>query len=99
MASEFDVHSIICAARLRDLNESDLASHYKFYCNVYLEDNLIKWTHALGGSSNGGLDRFLQILRVDNNYAFGPCQKQKGWSLVRLSDLNAIGVYKLDDYQ
>jgi hypothetical protein len=43
----------------------------------------------------GRLHDFLNVLRIDKTYAFGPTKKQKGWPPERLAKMHAVGVYKL----
>ena len=83
------------AVRCHDLTLEALQSDYEFYCNSYAGENGIWWTNVGGGGSGGPLDNFLSVLSLDGNYAFGPPKKQKGWTLDRLAEKNAVGVYKL----
>ena len=73
----------------------DLERDYEFTGNLYLEDGFAHWTHTGGGSASGPLDNFLTVLCMGNNRAFGPIKKQKGWTLKRLEEKRAVGVYKL----
>lgn len=83
------------ALRRLDISTEDLERDYEFTGNVYLEDGYAHWTNTGGGSANGLLDNFLTVLCMDNNRAFGPIKKQKGWALKRLEEKGSIGVYKL----
>lgn len=83
------------AFRCTDLSLDNLQRDYDFYSNAYAEGGSVWWATTTGGGRGGPLDNFLGVLRMDNNYAFGPVKKQKGWSLDRLKEKNAIGVYKL----
>lgn len=83
------------AFRRLDISLEDLARDYEFTGNLYLGDGMVHWTNIGGGSADGPLDNFLCILCMDNNRAFGPIKKQKGWTLKRLEEYYAVGVYKL----
>ena len=83
------------AIRCHALTLDTLQSDYKFYCNAYVGRNEIWWTNVGGGADGGPLDNFLSILSLDGDYAFGPPRKQTGWSLERLAEEQAVGVYRL----
>ena len=83
------------AIRCHDLTLDTLQSDYEFYCNAYVGENEIWWTNGGGGGSGGPLDNFLSTLSLDGDYAFGPPRKQRGWTLDRLAENQAVGVYKM----
>lgn len=90
----FDEFGIIFQIKVAELSPEELKSDYEFYCNAYVKGKNVWWTNPGGGGAGGPLDNFLGILRLDNNYAFGPTKKQKGWDVSKLAELNAVGVYK-----
>lgn len=83
------------AIRCHDLTLDTLQSDYEFYCNSFVGENEIWWTKVGGSYGGGPLDNFLSTLSLDGDYAFGPPKKQKGWTLERLAEKRAVGVYRM----
>jgi hypothetical protein len=90
----FDKFEIMFRMSVADITAEELARDYEFYSNLYVSRSTIWWTHGLGGASGGPLHNFLSVVRLDNNYAFGPTRKQRGWPTERLAEVDAVGVYK-----
>lgn len=91
----FDEFGIMFRMNVADLTEEELKRDYQFYSNLYIRNETVWWTLSGGGAGGGPLHNFLGVVRLDNNYAFGPTKKQKGWPDERLAEVDAVGVYKL----
>lgn len=89
----FDEFEIMFRLSAADVTPEELTRDYEFYSNLYADGGSIWWTHG-GGASGGPLHNFLSVVRLDNNYAFGPTKKQRGWPTERLAEVDAVGVYK-----
>lgn len=90
----FDEFQIMFRVDVAEVTAEELKRDYEFYCNAYASGENIWWTNSGGGGAGGPLHNFLGILRLDNNYAFGPTKKQSGWPAERLAEKDAVGVYK-----
>ena len=90
----FDEHGIMFSMKASNLTPEELKRDYKFYCNAYAKGNKVWWSGLGGGASGGPIHDFLNVVRGDNNYAFGPTKTQQGWSAENLAKVNAVGVYK-----
>jgi hypothetical protein len=90
----FDEFGIVFSLHAADVSLEELKHDYEFYCNLYAKGNTIWWGNPGGGASGGPLHNFLNVVRGDNNYAFGPTRTQRGWPTEKLAKLNAVGVYK-----
>ena len=95
----FNQYEIMFSLGASELSADELEKDYEFYCNLYAHEATIWWGNPGGGASGGPLYSFLNIVRTDNNYAFGPTKTQKGWSSERLSKVKAVGVYKRKEAQ
>lgn len=90
----FDEFEIMFRVNVSNLTPEELKRDYEFYCNLYAADGNIWWTNTGGGAGGGPLHNFLGVVHMDNNYAFGPTKKQRGWPTERLAEMEAVGVYK-----
>ena len=90
----FDRHGIRFRLDETEITEEELVRDFEFCGNLVIQDEMIWWTHS-EGANGGRLDNFLNSLRIDKAYAFGPTKKQKGWPPEKLAKLHAVGVYKL----
>lgn len=92
--SHFDEFQIMFRVDVSDVTPEELKRDYEFYCNAHSSGSNIWWTNPGGGGSGGPLHNFLSILHMDNNYAFGPTRKQAGWPIQKLTEKDAVGIYK-----
>ena len=90
----FDEFEIIFKLSAANVTLEELKRDYEFDSNLYASDGQVMWTRSGGGGSGGPLHHFLNEVRLDNNYAFGPTKKQRGWPTERLAEVGAIGVYQ-----
>jgi len=90
----FDEFQIMFSLRSSEVTPDTLKGDYEFYCNAYAAQGTIWWTNSGGSAGGGPFHDFLNIVKLDNNYAFGPTKKQAGWPTEKLAELNAVGVYK-----
>jgi hypothetical protein len=90
----FNEFGLAMSFNAASLSLDELLRDYKFYGNVYAKSGKIWWTVSGGSAGGGPLHSFLQKVQLDNNYAFGPTKNQTGWPAHKLSELEAIGVYK-----
>ena len=75
------------------LTEKQLKNEFEWYGNFYIGDD--KMVHGIGGST--GFTGWFWNLALDRNKAIGPAKPKKGWTVKRLSELGAWGVYRLKD--
>jgi hypothetical protein len=90
----FDEFEIMFRLNVADVTPEELTRDYEFYSNLYAVGGTIWWTNGGDGAGGGPLHNFLSLVRMDNNYAFGPTKKQRGWPPERLAEVDAVGVYK-----
>lgn len=91
----FDEYGICFRLDEKELTAEELERDFEFCNNLVILNEKIWWTNSGGGAGGGRLPDFLNILRVDKTYAFGPTRKQRGWPPEKLAKLQAVGVYKL----
>lgn len=90
----YDRHSIMFRLNGAELTPEELNRDYEFYSNLCFSNERVLWTISGGGGGSGPLHHLLTEILYDNNYAFGPTRKQRGWPPERLAEVDAIGVYK-----
>ena len=90
----FDDYGIMFRLDATNLTQEELVRDYEFCHNVYASGDTIWWTRTQGGGNGGAIHDFLNDVRSDNNYAFGPTKKQSGWPTAKLAELKAVGVYQ-----
>ncbi|QIF05187.1 hypothetical protein [Roseimicrobium sp. ORNL1] len=76
------------------LSPEELKRDYNFYFNAFLENGSVVWARRGGGSCSHSLPTFLDIVQDDNNFAFGPAKSVSGWTIAKLAEVNAVGLYK-----
>jgi hypothetical protein len=90
----FDEFQIMFAVSATEVTPDSLKRDYEFYSNAYAAKGTIWWTNSGGSAGGGPFHDLLNVVKLDNNYAFGPTKKQVGWPTQKLAELNAVGVYK-----
>lgn len=93
MESAFSEFNIFVRTTFTDVKSDDLK--LKLVSNIYVEGSRVLWTASTGNNSGGNLESFFHRMRLEKEFVFGPPRKHKGWSLDRLKEVEALGVYQI----